>query len=147
MVDSLSNVQPHNVPVMHEDSKPQRKREYHRSTLKLQELKFDPISSLVRQYEELEIELNFWKDLRDGRHIPVSLDIVPVKYSHIAHMAVHEKLTRIGEALLRYGYARVPETNELDVKQSSPMIINLSKDNEQYRLNIGDVEEVDYDEE
>lgn len=102
---------------------------------RLRELKFDPLESLVRQYQNLEAELYYQECLREGIVEELRLDGKPKAYRADIHMGIYEKMIAIGEKLLRYQYGRVPETNVVEHKERMPLIVNLTKKGEVYRIN------------
>ena len=109
-----------------------------RSIAKLDNLRFDPIERLVRQYEELEYEVERQKLIRDGNIVEVTATGKPKAYRPEVHHALYDKMIKIGESLLRYKYGRVPETVNVQETRPMPISINLTKKGEVYQL--GDVE-------
>ncbi|RLA44624.1 MAG: hypothetical protein DRR06_09220 [Gammaproteobacteria bacterium] len=48
------------------------------------------------------------------------------RYSNIAHTKIMELMSTLSDKLMRYGYARVPETNTLETTKAKPLMIKLS---------------------
>jgi hypothetical protein len=108
-----------------------------RSVRRLKDLRFDPIFELVEKYRMLEEELGRQERIRDGKLVLMTeVDGKPkqVKYSPYFHMEVFDRLLKVGETLLRYGYGRVPEMNELQVRRPSGMTIQLTKEGDVYQI-------------
>lgn len=101
----------------------------------LKHLGFDPIGELVNRYRILEKEIEYQEKLRDGVIVELSANGKPRNYRPEVHHALYDRIIKINEALLRYRYGRVPETNYLENSQPKPMIINLSKKGETYIIN------------
>lgn len=121
-----------------------------RSQLRLKHLGFDPIGELVKQYRQLELELEYQEGLRSGAIVELSASTGKAKaYRPEVHHAIYDKLIKVGEALLRYGYGRVPETTVVEEKRPMPLVVNLTKKGETYVINdnSGDMpdEEMDDD--
>jgi len=116
-----------------------------RSQKRLEVLNFDPIGTLVDQYRKLEEELVYCEKVRDGIIVPLNPATGKVRpYNAKLHMDIYDRLIKIGEALLRYGYGRVPETNVMETKRPMPLVVNLTKKGEIYQLNtVMDSEEFD----
>jgi uncharacterized protein YciW len=91
---------------------------------------YDPIDGLVDQYERLRKEDEFYTALRDGTLVKANPNGTLMRYSGVAHAAILAQLSRVHESLLRYNYARVPETVDLssgDEKLTiAPFVVNLS---------------------
>jgi hypothetical protein len=106
-----------------------------RSVKRLENLGFDPIGELVATYRKLEEELVYYEGWRDGTIVPLTSTGKARSYVAEAHMALYDKRIKIGEALLRYGYGRVPENVDQSEKAPMPLIVNLTKKGEQYCVN------------
>jgi len=97
-----------------------------RSQKRLNALKFDPIGELVKQYRNLEEVVAFWVRIRDGVQVELTQKGRVKAYNAKAHMDAHNALINIGEKLLRYNYGRVPEVNEVQITQPTPMFVQLT---------------------
>ena len=107
-----------------------------RSQLRLKHLGFDPIGELVKQYRQLELELEYQEKLCSGEIVELSAATgKPKAYRPEVHHAIYDKLIKVGEALLRYGYGRVPETSVVENKRPMPLVVNLTKKGETYVIN------------
>jgi len=116
-----------------------------RSVAVLKENRFDPITSLVNRYREMENEVAFWKGIRDRSVIQViNAEGKERYYDADAHMAAEKMLIEIGDKLLRYGYGRVPETVNVNDNRLPTMVIQLStKSDHQHFINKQEVIEHD----
>ena len=116
-----------------------------RSVAVLKENRFDPITSLVNRYREMENEVAFWKGIRDRSVIQViNAEGKERYYDADAHMAAEKMLIEIGDKLLRYGYGRVPETVNVNDNRLPTMVVQLStKSDHQHFINKQDVIEHD----
>ena len=101
-----------------------------RSRKRLEELNFDPIEKLVRLYEELQTEEQYWRNLRNVSSVQVIGDDgkrkKTVRYSAMAHSTVWAQMEKVANDLLRYGYGRVPESLNINTPNASPLSIGLS---------------------
>jgi hypothetical protein len=104
----------------------------HAAVHKLNELRFDPIVELVEKYREIEKQIEFYNDWRANIIVPLTATGKYRTYDQQVHMNLYDKLTAIGEKLLRYGYGRVPELHEEAVQERVPLIINLNKEGDTY---------------
>jgi hypothetical protein len=109
-----------------------------KSKIKLNSLGFDPIEQLVIQYEKLKKEVEYYEGWRDGTIVPLTSTGKTRTYNAEVHMAVYDRLIKISESLLRYGYGRVSETSIVENKNIAPLVINLHKEGEVYQIG-GDV--------
>jgi len=78
------------------------------STKRLLDLKFDPIVENVKLARKYEEELVYHEMLRKGQIL--DHEGKPKRYSSMAHTAVMQAYQKCINDLMRYGYARVPET-------------------------------------
>ena len=107
-----------------------------RSQLRLKHLGFDPIGELVSQYKVIQEEIEYQKKLRSGEIVELNPSTGKSRaYRAEIHHGLLDKLTKIGEALLRYGYGRVPETSIVEEKKALPLVVNLTKKGDQYVIN------------
>jgi hypothetical protein len=116
-------------------SKPNYKAGAKRSIQRLESLGFDPIKSLVENYQKLQEELVYHEKWRDGEIVPLTANGKVRSYNAETHMTIYDKLIKVGESLLRYGYGRVPENVDQSEKAPMPLIVNLTKKGEQYCVN------------
>lgn len=94
------------------------------SRSKLKYLGFDPIEQLVNIHQKLEKEEQYYSDLR--RNVANGTAPKGLRYSYIAHVSVLNQLQDVSNKLLRYRYARVPETTTIDSSYVPAFSINLS---------------------
>ena len=87
----------------------------HESVEKLNALQFDPIQRLVKLHDKIELELNDMLYDEDGEPRR--------KFSQVAFAALIAVQAKISNDLIRYGYARVLEVQE--VKQTTPDPIRI----------------------
>lgn len=98
------------------------------SVAKLRDMGYDPIEALVTQYRFLEDQLQYYNDWRDNKIVPLTSTGKTKWYNEQAHLGIIDKMTAIADKLLRYKYGRVPETNIIEDKMRSPLVINLTKE-------------------
>lgn len=103
-----------------------------RSVSRLKHLNFDPIGELVDTYRKIQAELVVQEKIRDGDIIQLTSQGKPRAYRPEVHHALFDKLTNIGEKLLRYGYGRVPEQGIQEEKPKPSFVVNLTRKGEQY---------------
>lgn len=116
----------------------------HESIKRLKKNGFDPIDELVSKYRRLEKELDYYEDWRANRITPLTATGKIKAYNDnasIVHLNIYDKLLKVGEALLRYAYGRVPEGLNLSANNAKPLIINLSEDKQSYEVIVNDQEE------
>lgn len=107
-----------------------------RSQLRLKHLGYDPIGELVEQYKTIQLEVEYQKKLRSGEIVELNPTTgKPRAYRAEIHHGLLDKLIKISEALLRYGYGRVPETTVVEEKKALPLVVNLTKKGDQYVIN------------
>ena len=120
------------------------------SVHKLAWLNFDPIEELIKQYKRLTEEDEWHRDVRLGKITWLNADGEPknMRYSSVAHAATLALLQKTANDLMRYKYARVPETANLNVAQKPKgMTVRLHKTIEAMsdKAEYVDVTEADYD--
>jgi hypothetical protein len=113
-----------------------------RSTRKLLQLGFDPIEKMVELYHKLAKEISVMEQIRDGTYITLHDTNFPVKYSGVAYTNLMTTQQKIVNDLMRYGYARVPETVNVETPATQPLIINMTPKGVEYR----DVADIDVNE-
>ena len=94
------------------------------AVVRLKELGFDPLEKLVDLYNEISNEI---EELNRLKEAPLMLKNGDTRrYSSMAHAQLINTQQKLINDLMRYGYARVPET--VTVKQDIPlgMTINLT---------------------
>lgn len=96
---------------------------------KLKKLDFDPIEKLVNLYDKLEKENEFYLKLREaGNAIQIDdngNEVKRIRYSYVGHTNVLSQLEKVSSQLLRYRYARVPETVNIDSEHIPSFNIHL----------------------
>jgi hypothetical protein len=98
----------------------------------LAQLKFDPIVQMVNSYLEICQEIDEMNELKKLSKIDENGNVR--RYSSMAHgqlLALKQKLVA---DLLRYGYARVPETVNLNGERPAAFVLNLHTDPETFKL-------------
>jgi hypothetical protein len=85
---------------------------------KLQELGFDPIEEMVKMFDKLE------KDIYDLQYYPSGIQ--RDNYSSVKYAALLSTKQKLITDLLRYGYARAPESVEISATAIRPMEIRLN---------------------
>jgi hypothetical protein len=106
-----------------------------KSVKRLEQLRFDPINELVETYRKIQKEVEYQEKLRDGVVVELQLNGKPKAYRPDVHHALFDKLAKIGESLLRYNYGRVPETVNLETKNTAPLVVNLTRKGDVYVAN------------
>ena len=108
-----------------------RERTYSNSRDRLESLDFDPIVSLVNNHKRITEQLVYYDNWRDGILIPLNSDGKPRYYNAEVHMNLYDKLSKISESLLRYGYGRVSEVDNTE-RNTQPIVINLTTNGETF---------------
>jgi len=100
----------------------------HRGTLKLKALNHDPMDHLVSLARRLEKELWIQEQIRDGKYLVLNAkeEMVPLRYSGVTHAAMLQQYEKVNNDLLRYKYARVPESVDVNIHKPEPLKIILS---------------------
>lgn len=112
---------------------------------KLQDLGFDPIEAQVMAYKEIDHECKQQELIRDKKLIRLRGDGKEKAYSVDFHMMCIDRRAAIAEKLTRYMYARVPESNELNVPGLPSLNINLTDSDEGFTINPAVKEDSDED--
>ena len=89
-----------------------------KASQKLSELGFDPLEKLVELHDKIESAIQDLMFDADGNPRE--------KFSSMAHSQLVATQAKVVSDLLRYGYARVTETVELQSRQHIPVQINLT---------------------
>ena len=113
------------VEKVHRGRKPGAVARHSKSAVvRLHELGFDPIEELVKLYREVTKEIEEMQVLKTTPFMCKNGDVR--RYSSMAHAQLLATQQKLSNDLMRYGYARVPET--VNVKQDIPlgMTINLT---------------------
>jgi hypothetical protein len=105
-----------------------------KSQIRLMELQYDPIEKLVLLEKKLQEELSIHEKIRDSSKVFLDPKGKPRNYNPQAHQMVLDKLLSVSDKLMRYMYARVPETLELKEESPRRLIVQLTGDNEEYVL-------------
>jgi hypothetical protein len=106
-----------------------------KSQYRLAQLEYDPIGELVSQHKAIGVEIERQIKIRAGEIVELTALGKIKAYNWEVHMNLIEKQIKIGTELLRYGYGRVPETVNVEVGPPPAMIVNLTREGEQYVLN------------
>lgn len=94
------------------------------SVQRLQELGFDPIQKLVQLYEDITKEIAELDELKMNPKMLKNGDVR--RYSSMAHAQLITTQQKLINDLMRYGYARVPETVNVKPELPSGITINLT---------------------
>lgn len=103
-----------------------------RSKERLDELQYDPIGELVATYDEICKMIEREIKLRDGDLVVLDKNGKAKNWYPDNLDKLLEKRIRISEALLRYGYGRVPENIPTNEDVIPPLIIQTTKKGEIY---------------
>ena len=95
---------------------------------KLKLMGFDPVDKLVLMHNELEKELAYQRNKREQYEEHYASKDTPnetpkpscAPYKEHNHYALFPSAIGIAEGLMRYKYARVPETNEIETTMKPP---------------------------
>ena len=90
-----------------------------RASKRLEELGFDPISEMVALHDEIAKQL-------DEMVSAIDSEGNPKQYSQIAYSNLLATKQRCVTELMRYGYARAPESTLAESKQMPALQINLT---------------------
>lgn len=96
------------------------------AVVKLRQLGFDPIENLVTLYHKIEKEIKDMEDLKSGAKVQLKKDGSVVRYSSMAHATLLGLQQKLVQDLMRYGYARVPESMTVDLPKPEGLVINLT---------------------
>lgn len=99
-----------------------------RAQERLQTLRFDPIGALVSQYARIEFEIARQEAMRDGHVVELTASGKPRAYRAELHLSLYDKLTKIGESLIKYGYSKMPETQVVEHTTPRALVVQLSDD-------------------
>ena len=103
--------------------RPKGSKNFHakNAQVRLQELRYDPIYEMVKQQEQIDkaIEELLYDENGERR----------TKYSAIAFAQLSAVKMSLINNLMRYGYARTPEGNEVKTGDLKPITINLTNQN------------------
>ena len=96
------------------------------AVVRLAELGFDPIEKLVDLYHEISKEITELEQLKTNPLVLKNGDTR--RYSSMAHAQLITTQQKLINDLMRYGYARVPETVNVRPEAPPPLVINLTPD-------------------
>jgi len=125
-----------NVPQELTASRPIYRPGSTRSQRRLNRLGFDPIGELTKQYQKLEIELEYQENLRSQRIVELGPTGKPRSYRPEIHHAIYDRLTKIGVELLKYSYGKVPDEVIENAIEEPKMVINLHDSNATFAKQI-----------
>ena len=99
------------------------------SKRKLEELGHDPIERLVALHKHLISEEEKHRLMRDGLYTVIGKDgkEYRARYSPVAHVAVLSQIEKVNNDLIRYRYARIPETQQVEFDMPAGMVINMTE--------------------
>ena len=121
------------------------KQRTHASIMAMDRRAYDPILELLNNRDRILRQIQYYEDWQSGAFVPMGKNGEPKQYFPKEHMLLFDKLTKIDEALLRYRYARVPETVTVKEEHTSPLVVNLTRKGEQYKINDVDVDDDESD--
>jgi hypothetical protein len=104
----------------------------------LSRLGYDPIEELTKNHERILKQIERQEKVSNGQLTQLNGDGKTINYNAEVHMNLYDKLTKISEALLRYGYARVPENNDEKVARNNSLTINLTAKGDKYIINASE---------
>jgi hypothetical protein len=109
----------------HKGRKPGAVARHNKSAvIRLAELGFDPLEKLVQLYGEITTEINELNELKTNPKVLKNGDIR--RYSSMAHAQLITTQQKLINDLMRYGYARVPETVNIKPEAPKGITINLT---------------------
>ena len=119
------NIKQPDVPSNYKGRKPGSVTRHNKSAVvKLYELGFDPIEKLVQLYRDISKEI---EELDTLKLHPVMLPNGEVRrYSSMTHAQLLATQQKLINDLMRYGYARVPETVNVKTETPKGITINLT---------------------
>ena len=137
----------------HDPNKP-RRRKLAISEKRLKKLGFDPLDKLVDVYRKLEAECLYYENWKSKKLVPLSQKGNELSYPAAIHLDVIDKMGQVADKLMRYGYARISETLQVEAKATSALIVNTTRKGETYIVNddfdldseMGDDEDDDWEE-
>lgn len=113
------------------------------SERRLRELKFDPMERLVDTHKRLLEQIKYYDEIRDGKRVVFRSDGKERNYPQAVHMDLYDKLAKVETELMKYGYAKVPDTINVNDDRPLGLVVNLTPKGEQYKINGGVDEELD----
>jgi len=117
--------QPAEVPGNRRGRKPGSVTRHSKSAVvRLAELGFDPIEKLVDLYHEISKEITELEQLKTNPLVLKNGDTR--RYSSMAHAQLITTQQKLINDLMRYGYARVPETVNIKPEAPKGITINLT---------------------
>ena len=108
------------------------------AVVRLAELGFDPIEKLVELYHEISKEITELEQLKTNPLVLKNGDTR--RYSSMAHAQLITTQQKLINDLMRYGYARVPET--VNIKPEAPKGITINLTPKGHTFNPDDVVDV-----
>lgn len=102
------------------------------SVAKLKSLGVDPIDYMVNTYDEITAEIEEQQKLK--KYPVILADGSKRRYSAEMHARLLEIKQKIGNDLMRYGYARVPETIGLNSTEPKGLVINMVSDDNVFKI-------------
>ena len=99
------------------------------SKRRLEELGHDPLEKLAALHEHLLDEEEKHRLMRDGLYTVIGKDgkEYRARYSPVAHTAVMALIEKVNNDLMRYRYARIPETQQVEFDMPVGMVINMTE--------------------
>ena len=101
----------------------------------LDELEFSPIEAMLDNYNKLTYQIERFEKIQSRELVIFKADGISERYyNEELHMSLMEKRAKISESLLRYKYARVPETT--NVNTTPPVMhVHLTRKGESVKIN------------
>lgn len=91
---------------------------------KMAQMNFDPLEKLIKLYQKIQGEVIWMESLKEGS--VVKKDGTTHRYSKTAHAELLNQQQRLLTELMRFGYARVPETVNIETNELPSPVINLT---------------------
>jgi hypothetical protein len=98
----------------------------------LAQLQFDPIAQMIVAYQEVDKEIAEMNELKQVTMVREDGSVR--KYSSMAHGQLLVLKQKIINDLLRYGYARIPESVNINSEKPSAFVLNLHTSAESFKL-------------
>jgi len=94
--------------------------------VKLEAIGFDPIQALADKFHDLQCEIEYQEKLKKNLIVPLTNTGKVVNYYADHHLSLLNSQINVADKLLRYKYARVPETINVNEDNNKSLVINLS---------------------
>jgi len=101
---------------------------------RLAQLNFDPIQEAVKLFDKISNEIEKMEMIRDGKVEGIMMEDgkMRMRFSSMAYANLLILQQKTINDLIRYGYARVSETQILQQNTATPLLITMTKKGEVY---------------